>query len=523
MPARPSAPTALPDPRETAKTRARLIDSFGTDGDLLSLGVAIARVVEMTSSEDEATQNITYYVLADVGLTQKILRLANTVFYRSATNAPVTTISRAIFLLGLDTIKTTALALLLVDNLANSEHAEAIRSELVEALCASLIGRELARQSSLQGAEEASIAALFHNLGRMLMASHEHALYEQIGALTTLTDNPVQAAIQTMGCSYEFLTETVLRSWNFSELLVQAQDRLPPGTLKPSRNRQEWMRQVVTFSAEAARLVLQSKDAVSSPHSAALLARYGSALQLDLARLTQLFAVVGREIGQVVTSLNLMPNVQDPGASGLRAPSTLPNALKLATMATHTVLTSARHDSGKPLNARDLLLDGIQAATQMMGSSNVKPSALILLVVETLYISMGFRFAAACVRDVRSNSYRAIVTMGERHVERQTRFCFPLASSSDIFHLAMENNADLMIEDVSSTSIRDLLPDWHKQLLPDTRSIMLLPLVQGKNQYGVFYADRCQPASDGISSDEAALIKTLIGQMMTAICPRGAK
>jgi len=45
-------------------------------------------------------------------------------------------------------------------------------------------------------------------------------------------------------------------------------------------------------------------------------------------------------------------------------------------------------------------------------------------------------------------------------------------------------------------------------------------MVQGKNQLGLFYADRAQPAPEGISSDEAALIKTLVGQMMTAISAR---
>ncbi|MCG2582744.1 HDOD domain-containing protein [Massilia sp. TS11] len=505
----------MPDPRETAQTRARLIHTFSKDGDLLSLGVAVGRVVQLASSDDEATRNLTYYVLADVALTQKILRIANTVFYRSVANTPITTVSRAIFVLGFDTVRTTALALLLVDNLANAKHAEDVRREIVEALCASMFGRELARQGHTSSTEEATIASLFGNLGRLLIASHEHEYYQRINDRVMQGVNLTQSALQVIGCSYDFLTSTVLRAWNFPEIIVHGVERLAPGDLHAPRNREEWLRQVVSFSADAAKLVLQTKDAVSTAAGRALLRRYGAALQIDEERLGELFALVGKEIDQVVQGLNLVLANKDVDSKPDRAP--MPSALKLAMLDIHTINTNERYDSGKPINARDLLLAGVQVATQMMASGKSKPSELVTLVAETLYNSLGFRFVSLCVIDSRSNQFRTILAMGEKHAERQARFSFPAAYANDIFHLALENQAELMIEDAHQSSIRNLMPEWHRNLLPDARSIMLLPLVQGKRELGVFYGDRTTPAPEGITSDEAALIKILVGQMITAI------
>ncbi len=90
-------------------------------------------------------------------------------------------------------------------------------------------------------------------------------------------------------------------------------------------------------------------------------------------------------------------------------------------MDTHVVQSDGCYPSGKPFGARALLLDGIQVATQMMGAGSYKPSQLILLVVETLYSSMGFRFATVCVKDVRNDAFRAIVSIGEQHLARQQR------------------------------------------------------------------------------------------------------
>jgi hypothetical protein len=133
---------------EDRPVRAYLLKKLcSEDEGLFALGVSIARVVQMADSDDQGTQSLAYHVLSDVALTQKILRLANTPQYRQASGAPVTTISHAISLLGFDNVKTTALAMLLVDTLANSKHAQSVRVELEAALCASLVG---ARTGTLQ-------------------------------------------------------------------------------------------------------------------------------------------------------------------------------------------------------------------------------------------------------------------------------------------------------------------------------------------------------------------------------------
>jgi HD-like signal output (HDOD) protein len=523
------------DGSKNSVIRDRLLKKFSLNDDLLSLGITISRVVELASSDDEGTHHLANHILSDVALTQKILRLANTVFYRNISTTPVSTVSRAIFLLGFNTVKTTALALLLIERLSKGTHTDQIRRELIESLCASLVGRELARNSHLPGVEEASIAALFKNLGRILLASQEYPLYREIDHLIQNGTQPVQAEIKVIGCSYEFLTESILRLWNIPEMLIFALNPLAHGPIKQAKTRQEWMRQVVCFSHQAQHLILQHEDNGSSSAAQALTHRFGISLNLDQHKVRQLFSVVAREINQVAQGLNLHKNSEAPPPSSLGdnlgdrsgdnpsdrpGDKRLPAILKLATMNPATKATDERHPSGKPTNARDLLLCGIQVATQMMAGARYKPSELILLVVETLHTSLGFRFSAACINDNKSGQFRAVITMGDQHTMRQTRFNFPSDSGSDVFHLALDNQADLMIADAMTPKIRDLLPAWHRSLLPDARSVMILPLVAENTPVGLFYGDRTRPAPEGIPSDEAALIKTLVGQMLTAISLR---
>ena len=76
-----------------------------------------------------------------------------------------------------------------------------------------------------------------------------------------------------------------------------------------------------------------------------------------------------------------------------------------------------------------------------------------------------------------------------------------------------------MIADATSIKIRDLLPTWHKLLLGDARSFIVLPMVVNKARLGLFYADRINPAPEGVPPDETALIKALKGQVLAMITP----
>lgn len=517
----PTAPPPRPLP-EAAAVRGLLLEKISRDADLPALGMTVSRVVQLTSSDDEAARNLTYFILSDVALTQKILRLSNTVFYRSSFSTPVTTISRAIYLLGFDTIKTSALAMILVDRLTDRKHAKNIHAQLLQALCASVVGREMAKHSHYHGGEEAAIAALFKNLGELLIASHDHALYSEILALTGNRGLTLQqAAMHKLGCSLDLLAESVLKEWQIPDSIIRSLAPLAAGTLKAPRNRQEWMQLVAAFSMEVSLLIPRMADLGDSAGKA-LLGRFGSALQLDQQQLEHLFDTVTREIRLLAESMSLPPmaEIAAPSPSAASALHDLPAEFLLSAADTQQQPMDARHASGKPMKARELLLTGVQDVTQMMACGNYKVNELILLVLETLYSSMGFRFATICIKTPKSNQFSARLAIGEDYAARQAGFAFPIASSKNLFHLAMENDADLMIADASAAKIRYLLPDWHKRLLPDACSFIVLPLVVQKVPLGLFYADRKRTAPEGVPPDEAALIKTLKGQVLAALQSR---
>lgn len=499
--------------------RQRLLKKAGEDARMFALGTTVARVAQMAANDDHGVNDLAQIIVSDVALSTRVLRLSNTIGYRSASSPPVTTISRAISMLGFDTVRTAALGMLLVDAL-DANRAGSVRSELEVSLCASLVGRNMvaylasklgenARATPMH-TEEASVVALLKNIAPLLLATHEVETYKEIAAIFAKGRyNQEEAALAVLGCGYEALSQGVAQAWKLSAPLISALAPLPQGVLKPAAGRLELTSQLAGFGIDVARIAARGEREPESKLEAALLLRYGSALPVDAEMLGPLLDSVKAEMMELLKCMRLRP-VAPAGSSGL------PQALLDATLGGGEAQESF-HPSGKPTNARERLLAGVQDVTQMRAMGKSKINELMMAMLESIYSGLGFHFATVCLKDPKTNQYRARAAFGADQERTQKGFCFPADAGRDVFFYAMQNNVDLVIADARESKIAALVPPWHVALLPATRSFVVLPVVVGKVQLGFFYADRIQLAPEGMAPDESALIKALKTQILAAL------
>ena len=485
----------------------------------------MSRIVQLSSSEDESTEQLANLILVDVALTQKIIRLANSVTFRGSTNQIVTSITRAIQLLDLDTIKACALAMILVDGMPG-KHVQCVRQELMLALTAGLIGRQLAKRSFFPNAEEVAIAALFRNMGRLLLAAFDHKLYRETMELANQgTHTQAQASIQVLGCSFDTLTEIAMRQWLIPDSIINAMKLMPARALKPPRNRQEWMQQVAEFSESSAQLIFDYDKSADNSLDKLILNRFCIALNLDKTQLDTLITQAAEEARVLGNQAHLQSlvlvknNTEDSDLQSTdSSPDDLLNGLIFKPSDADDLPTATlRHASGKPYNALDQLLTGILDVTKMTTTKRYKIDELMLLALEILYKSLGFSFAAICLRDIKTNKYRARQSLGRNSHSLQRHFIFSDISTSDLFSLAIKRNIDLSISNSTDTKIQSMLPSWYLELFPDTKSFIILPLIIKGKSIGFFYLDHQQEAPEGISTDEMKIIKTLKKQVLSAL------
>lgn len=502
-----------------------LYHSILAQTELPTLGGPVLRVVQLTSSDQQALPQLARAILTDVALTQKVLRLANTAVYHGGAGGPVSTVSKAIFLLGFEKVRSTALAMMMVERFAAAQ-TPGVRFELHRALCASVIARELARDSAWRDSEEAAVAALFRNLGRVMVAAWSEEVYGGIeAAIDSGQELPARASALAIGCSYDELGQIVLRDWQMPESVVQAVATLPNGPIAPAKNRQQWLQQMASFSMLAGGWLARLDEPGAEEAIARLQARYGEALELSLEDLLDLLQRVRREADSLAFSARLEPLPKaKPAAGTSSAPTPVEamqeTALPAGLLMTNPVTTAPapRHASGKPMNADALLVAGVEDLAGMIAAGGVKSTALLSQLLEILYRSLGFQFAAVCLADAKMDAMRARIAFGDHAEARMAAMRFPLTESGgDLFSLALARDADLFVADTSEASVNKLLPAWHKSLMPNAKSLMILPLlVQGK-PFGLIYGERNVIASEGLSSNESGLVHTLKLQLLRAL------
>ena len=165
----PTQPPAHKDSLAAADpVLADLLDRLSQQPDFPSLAEALSGVRRVARSEKARLQNLSEALLRDVGLSHKVLRLANAAHYRMAGGGQIDSISRAVAVMGFVEIGKIALSARLVSQLANRRHSLVLREEFLRSLLAGAMAHELAHRQ----AEDGYLIAVFRNLGRMLVASH---------------------------------------------------------------------------------------------------------------------------------------------------------------------------------------------------------------------------------------------------------------------------------------------------------------------------------------------------------------
>jgi len=495
----PDAVTPKTDPLEPMFTALR------EHGGLPSVGHALGRLAHLLESDTEATQELANAILADVSLTQRLLRLANTMAYRSGPQ-PVTTVTRAIVLLGFNQVRNVTMSLVLLDGVLAGADPARVRSEFHQALLAGCLARELLASIDAEEAEEAGIAAMFRNVGRLLVAVFApDSLARLRGRIDTEHISETSAAKRELGRSFDDLTDQMLREWSLPDRIMSAVAALPPRIDAP-RTTPERVRVAAQFADAVAAALADPCAETALTHA---LERFAPAFAPDRAQLERMLEAASARTREFEAACGLSPS-DSPLARLLEA---LPRESQLMAPA---VEPSAQRDAlGRPHNAREILLAGLADASESLARGD-DLNGVIRAVLEAIYSGLGFARAALVTRDAASSTYRTRASFGTP----RPVFAFPVAGPSHLFMAALAHATDLHIADVTAEKIRAALPPWFTRDFGMAKSFLLLPLAVGGRVVGFFYADRPVADPRGLSPEELNLVRSLRNQVVLAMRTR---
>ncbi|UZD53809.1 serine/threonine protein kinase [Caldimonas aquatica] len=484
-------------------------------GDFPALSDAVARIQRIASSEHESLQRLAEEILKDVALTNKLLRLVNSASFRGHGAGAISTVSRAVALIGFAGIRNLALSLVLLEHMQDRAQAGVLKEEFLRALMAGTVAAQLSRAA--RDAEESFIAAVFQNLGRLLAEFYFPEEARQIRQRVQAASAPgalEREAAAVLGLSYEELGVGVARAWGLPEALQRAMRKLADEP--PSRSTHDpghAIRCVASLANEATDLLLHTPPKEAPERLQALAHRYAPALGIDARALSHAVQAAREEMALLAPALKLQPQAGTPAARLLPSgPATVQeDADSLSPLQLEALVRSQPTPAEDPAQ---VLAAGIQDITNTM-VENFRLDQVLRMILETMYRALGFRRVVFCLRDVRSGVLTGRFGLGEGAAELAPRFRIEVAAPDDLFAAVAIKGVDTLISDVSQGQLRQRLPAWYCTHV-DAPTFLLLPLQLKQAPLGLIYADKSQAGEIRLGEGELALLRTLRNQAVMA-------
>jgi len=470
-------------------TMERLWAAIEEKGDFPTISTAAREIAGAMRDEAAPGFDLASAVLSDFALTQKVIRLANSAMY-AAIGGSVSTVSRAIFVLGTETVAHLALGQKFIEHLERaSSGSDLARQELTKVVVAGAVARHVTTHLSSRDCEEAVVSSLVRNLGRLLVAYYLPDKWETIQGRVTSASGLTEAAAaeDVLGLGLFDIGRQIGGHWGLPTELINTMRPLVPGADDQPLGHADWVVAVASFSADCANAISQGGADGS--------------------------AAVQATIQSYTTLLGLTPEQLRDAARGAQQDDECKRLLSSK--------KAEPKEASKPADAFPRLQRGLNDLAEMKNTADA--STIAGTVLETMHSGMGFKRTVLFLRNGSTKKLAARMGLGPGTRELLPELHFNEAFEPDVFHLSLAQNQPIILDDCQAPSLQSKLPGWFKANLRTTRSFLCVPVVANGVPIAMLYGDWDGKATGPrVESHEIAQLM-LIGKVLLEALTRRSR
>jgi len=190
-----------------------------TAADLPTIPVVAIKVMQLIESETATSDELAKIVASDPAVAARVLKISNSSFY--GCRRQIQTLSSAIVILGFSTLRSLVVAASLKQVYKPYGLTEKMLWE--HSFAAGLAAKIIAQTTEAANEEEAFLAGLFHDIGKIIMNSLDQAKFQEVMQLCyneRISFGKAERGIYPF--SHDEVGAYVIRKWNFPDVLTTA-------------------------------------------------------------------------------------------------------------------------------------------------------------------------------------------------------------------------------------------------------------------------------------------------------------
>ena len=510
-------------------TAEQLLHRMSKQSDFPAVLQHITEINMKTSPSSNSSANeLAGIILKDYSLTSKLLKVVNSAMYCQF-SGQISTISRAVVILGFEQVRLTATGLIFFAHLQDKSTAQYVKEAVLSSFLSGILAQDLSKHLKMEDWENHFICAMFHNFGRLLVMYYFPDKYEAYLKLVAEGEITDQMAMQeTLGTTFDKLGMEMADLWNLPKFIISSMKMISEQDIKDKIEKVDQHRKLANFANELCDITINYSPHQRQDQLRIVLKKYQPAydiLEEDIVKMMDSALTKMRDFADVLNlkqtdlcKLDQRSFKAQPDMASVTTPDK--QAMSADTAKTLERFKISAGASPSPcntsiVNRHLLMLDAIQEITNVM-LDDFTLDTVLTMILETVYRGIGFDQVLIFFRNPKTDIMQPHFGLGQNIEKLQKEFSFPVQDTSeDLFNLALAEGRDLYIDNISIPDINQRKPTWFQGII-FSPSFVLYPIVINKRSIGLIYGAHISP-DHHLNQDQFDALKTLRNQAALAI------
>jgi HD-like signal output (HDOD) protein len=446
------------------------------------------QIVDASSNPDTPVPELAKLILEDQVLTGRVLRIANSAYY--AMPQKISTVTRAVMVLGFMTLKNFITAVTVVETLSTDQFKGRMFEKFwIHALACGLGAKFFAERLRSDHREEAMIAGLIHDCGKLFLDHHFPKEYKSVLDMTLAGKDVLIAERKAFGLTHLDVGKRIAEKWELPSTLIEAirnHHQFSKALKKPRLSDLIYLADLLvpkTIPDEWADLVSQVPTSRNGQQAIGTIC---SESGLSEETVNEIIEMTKDNVQQVASDLNL--NFLGRSTRDETCPP--PELFRLQREMEKTERQLA-------------MLSEISAFV----TENPRPEDLIQLVIEAIHRGIGFNRTLLFLLDTEKDSVAGKFGLGHDVPPFLRQVKVPIRSDGLMGEVIRHKKA-FNILDAASQSYSDL-PVLEIPSLAEIQTFALVPFLAGTEVIGLVMVDN-EVTRETITDRDVDLIRTFL-------------
>ncbi len=187
-----------------------------------SLPITVSKILQICNDPKTSPADLNQVITLDPVLMGRVMKLINSAYY-SLPNQ-ITSLVRAIIMLGINTVKNLALSTAVLGNLSAKKNFQALNIDGFwrHSLCTGVTAKLLAarRKKDIKQLEEYFVAGLLHDIGKIPLNNKLSAEYVEALSLTDREQRPLYVIEERItGVNHCEVGKLIIKNWNLGPVM----------------------------------------------------------------------------------------------------------------------------------------------------------------------------------------------------------------------------------------------------------------------------------------------------------------